>query len=422
MLNLCISAPSSNSGKTILTTALLYHYKKSVRPFKIGPDYIDPQFHTKVSGTHSVNLDTFMMNDDQVKWLYENYSDKEVSILEGVMGFYDGDDKGCSAYSVSKLLDIPTVMILDAQGSYITISAVLQGLKEYKKDNTIKAVVLNHISSSMHFELIRNIINKDHKDIVVLGWIKNNIESLSDTHLGLDLDDLSKIETISKDVLEHIDLTLLESLAKRETNIKSKSYPFEAVEKQKKHLAIVNDGNFSFLYHDNLQFLKSIFEKVTVVDSIKDEAIPEAADIVYIPGGYVESDKAYSRIKSSKKFRDSLINHSKTKKIYAECAGLLYLGNCVDEKKMSGILDVDFTLTVRFTRLGYYYNERGIKGHSFHYTKAVDDSNGVEILSKKKNGNGTIGSWESADKKVFGTYLHTMFRNNIQLLKEKFFI
>ncbi|MEA3289771.1 MAG: cobyrinate a,c-diamide synthase [Campylobacterota bacterium] len=420
MLNLCISAPSSNSGKTILTTALLYHYKKSVRPYKIGPDYIDPQFHTKVCGTSSINLDSFIMDEDQVKWLYGNYSDKEVSILEGVMGFYDGDDKGCSAYSVSKLLDIPTIMILDAKGSYITISAILKGLKEYREDNTIKAVVLNHISSVMHFELIKNIINEDHKDIVVLGWIKNNIESLSDTHLGLDLDDLSKIETISKDVLEHIDLDLLESISKRETNIKYKSYPFETVEKQNKHLCIVYDENFSFLYYDNLQFLKSVFEKVTVISSTKDEIIPNDVDIVYICGGYVESNKAYDRVKNSHNFRNSLIKHSQNKKIYAECAGLLYLGNCVDDKNMSGILDIDFTLTARFTRLGYYYNESAVKGHSFHYTKAVDDSKGIEVLSKKPNSKGTIGSWESEDKKIFGTYLHTMFRNNIKLLKDKF--
>jgi len=213
MLNLCISGTSSNSGKTILTTALLYHFKESVRPFKIGPDYIDPQFHEKVCETPSVNLDSFIMNESQVQWIYQNYSDKNVSILEGVMGFYDGDDKGCSAYSVSKLLDIPTVLLLDAQGSYITISAVLKGLLAYKNDNTIKAVVLNHISSAMHFSLIKGILNKDHPDIIVLGWIQKNLISLNDTHLGLDLDDLGKIKAISQDVLEHIDLSLLKSFA-----------------------------------------------------------------------------------------------------------------------------------------------------------------------------------------------------------------
>lgn len=420
MLNLCVSGTSSNSGKTILTTALLYHFKKSVRPFKIGPDYIDPQFHQKVCGTPSVNLDSFIMDEPQVKWLYTHYSTKKVSILEGVMGFYDGDDKGCSAYSVSKLLDIPTILLLDCKGSYITISAVLKGLLTYKEDNTIQAVVLNHVSSAMHFALIKGIINKDHPDIIVLGWIQKELKSLKDTHLGLDLDDLSKIETISKDVLENIDLSLLESFSKREKSLINNNYPFEIIEKQNKHLAVVTDENFSFLYHDNINFLNEVFEKVTIVNPTLNQSVPSDCDSVYICGGYVETKKAYENIKDSTSFKNSLITHAKNKKIYAECAGLIYLGKNIDEKKMSGLLDVSFTLTPKFTRLGYYYNEENIKGHSFHYSKAIDDVNGFDTLSKKPNGLGKVGSWQNENQNIFGTYLHTMFRNNIKLIKDRF--
>ena len=409
MLNFCISASASNQGKTILTTALLYHFKKSVRPFKIGPDYIDPQFHKKVCKTDSVNLDSFIMDERQVKWLYREYSDKKVSILEGVMGFYDGDNKGCSAYSISKLLKVPTILLLDASGSYITISAVLKGLLTYKNDNTIKAIVLNKVSSVMHFELIKSIINKDHPNIVVLGWIQKNISSLKDTHLGLDLNDMDKIETISKDVLQHIDIKRLKELSKTKSK-KNKFYPFKNIKKLDKKLAIVNDKNFSFLYYDNLKFLEKTFRDVVIVDSTKDEKIQKDVDVVYICGGYVETKESYKRVQNSTKFKKSLIKHSKSKTIYAECAGLLYLGNSVDDKEMSGILDVDFTLDSRFNRLGYYYDEKGLKGHSFHYTKAVNDDRGFNKLSKTKNGNGKVGSWKG--KKVLGTYLHTMFRDN----------
>ncbi|MDO8454634.1 MAG: AAA family ATPase, partial [Sulfurimonas sp.] len=165
MRALCISATASNQGKTILTTALLHHFRDSVRPFKIGPDFIDPQFHTKICGTPSVNLDTFIMNEKQVKWIFQEYSDKKISICEGVMGFYDGMDKGCSAYDVSKLLDIPTILLLDGSSSYITVSAVLKGLKTYRDDNTIKGVILNKLSSTSHFELIKNQILKDFSDV-----------------------------------------------------------------------------------------------------------------------------------------------------------------------------------------------------------------------------------------------------------------
>ena len=418
MLNISISAIASNQGKTILTTALLYHFKNIVRPFKIGPDYIDPQFHKMVSNCNSINLDTFMMNEQQIKWLFHKYH-KKVNIIEGVMGFYDGEDRGCSTYGVSKILQIPTILILDGAGSYITISAVLQGLKDYKKDNTIKAVVINKLSSQNHYELIKKQLNNDHKDIEVLGWIAKDITSLKETHLGLDLKNLNKIKKISKDVLKNIDLKKLKKISSSNKGLMTPHrYPFPKIKKVDKKLTIVNDSNFSFLYYDNLKFLKEIFREVVIIDSTKNKKIPKDSDTVYICGGYVENEKNYQKIKNSNKFKKSLIKHSKNGKIYAECAGLLYLGNRVDDKKMCGILDINFSLGKKFQRLGYYYNEQNTKGHSFHYTYPINSKNGFDILSKQKGGAGFVGSW--GQNKIFATYLHIMFRNNDEIIKKRF--
>lgn len=419
MKAICVSAISSNQGKTLLTTALLHHFKKSVRAFKIGPDYIDPQFHEAICSRPSINLDTFLMNENQVKWIFNKYNDQNISIIEGVMGFYDGMDKSSSAYDLTKLLNIPTILLLDGSGSYITISAVLKGLKTYKEDNSIKAIVLNKISSFSHYELIKNQIEKDFNDVVVLGWIKKNIQTLKDTHLGLDLINANKeiLEEISKNVLENIDLKKLENIADFIPNL-IENYPFEDFKKVNKKITIVKDENFSFFYYDNIMFLKEIFEEVEFISSTKDEKISEDSDIVYIGGGYVETTDAYNRIKNSSNFRNSLINHSKTKYVYAECAGLLYLGNRVDDKQMSSILNIDFTLENKRTRLGYYYSTNKTKGHAFHYTKPLDTKNGVDILSKLENQKGEIGAWKN--NKIYGTYLHTMFRNNINILKDYF--
>ncbi len=420
MLNLCISAIASNQGKTILTTALLYHYRESVRPYKIGPDFIDPQFHKRVCGRDSINLDSYMMNENQVKYLYRRYSDQRVSILEGVMGFYDGDDKGCSAYSVSTLLDIPTVVVIDGSGSYITISALLLGLLRYRDNHTIKAIVLNKLSSPSHYQLIKDRIAKDHPDIVVLGWIKKGLASLGDTHLGLDLGELDRIESISQEVLEHIDIEALERVASKESDMQEVStpYPFEPIPNIDRHLCVVNDTNFSFLYHDNLQFLREAFRKVTLIDASSNQPIPAGCDSVYICGGYVESEIAYSAISSSYRFRDSLIAHARGgKKIYAECAGLLYLSNRVDEKLMSGILDIEFTLESRAVRLGYYFDESRVKGHAFHYTRPTTETlqKGYNTLRKIEGGVGEVSSWSSGQ--VVGTYLHTMFRNHPSMVE-----
>ena len=418
MKALCISAIASNQGKTILTSALLYHFRASARGFKIGPDYIDPQFHEFITNTPSINLDTFMMNESQVKWLYDKYSDKEISICEGVMGFYDGMDKGSSAYDVSKLLNIPSIILLGASASYITVAAVLKGLKLFRQDNTIKGVVLNNISSKGHYELVKDAILDEFDDIEVLGWLKKNLSSLSDTHLGLDLKDISKIEKISKEVLENIDIKKIESLATYEKIHVEENYPFKKYEKIDKTLAIIKDENFSFIYHDNIEFLKEIFKKVVFINAIKDESIPDECDVVYIPGGYVEDTKHYDTIKDSQKFKNSLINHAKSKHIYAECAGLLYLGNKVDENIMSGILDIDFTLEKRFARMGYYHSTNGTKGHSFHYTKPLNLPKGVDILSKIENGDEEYGAWQK--DKVYGTYLHSMFRDQFDIIGKYF--
>ena len=397
----------------------MYHFKNSVRPFKIGPDFIDPLFHQKICQTPSVNLDTSIMNEDQVKWLFDKYSDKNISILEGVMGFYDGMDKNASAYDVTKLLNIPTIIVLDASGSYITLSALIKGLKSYRDGNTIKGVIFNHVGSNSHFELIKNQVEKDFDDVEVLGWIQNRIDALDSTHLGLDLKDnqIEKLEIISKEVLKHIDLEKLEKIAQCDS-FKVDNYPFEKVEKYDKHFVVVNDDNFSFLYHDNLEFLKESFSKVTVVNAIKNEVIPKDADIVFIVGGYIETQSAYEKIENSFDFKNSLLNHAKENKpIYGECAGLLFLSNKVDDKKMMGLLDLDFTLGKTFYRMGYYDNELGITGHAFHFTRLVDENKvGEYRLYKNKDSVGTYGAFKNNN--VFGTYLHTMFRNNFNKIKK----
>jgi len=357
------------------------------------------------------------MNKEQVKWMFNNYSNKNISILEGVMGFYDGMDKGSSAYDVSKLLNIPTILLIDASGSYITLSAVIKGLKEYRDDNTIKAVVFNHVSSQGHYDLIYNQIKKDFDDIVCLGWIQNKLDTLDSTHLGLDLKDNDEktLEKISKDVLKNIDLQKLEELCSYEKQ-EVQTYPFEEIKIYDKHIALVNDENFSFLYHDNLEFLKQTFSKVTIIDSTKDEQIPKDANCVFICGGYIETKEAYDKYKDNKRFQNSLLEHGKTKAIYGECAGLILLGNKIDDKKMLGFLDLDFTLDSRPCRLGYYDNDLEITGHAFHYSKIVNDKKGEFTLYKKKNQYEIYGAFKEG--KIFGTYLHTMFRNNFTKIKK----
>jgi len=410
---LVISAIASNQGKTLLTMALLHHYKNRVRPYKCGPDFIDPQFHAHIAKTPSINLDGYMMDEAQLRWIFQEYMDKEVAILEGVMGYYDGMDKGASAYDVAKTLEIPSLLILDAGGSYISVAAVLQGMKNFRDDNTIKAVVLNRVSSKMHYELVKKHIESECEGVVVCGWIEKNLPSLESTHLGLDLKELEdeRLESIARDVLKNIELAQLESVMQIDVS-ENKSYPFKEIVQKDEVCVLVKDANFSFIYEDNINYLKSLYKELLFVDSTKDEIIPTSADIVILPGGYVETEDAYKRVKDLQNFKSSLIAHAqKGKKIYAECAGLIYLGESIDDKAMSGILPITFALTDKRERLGYYRCELDgevIKGHAFHYSKVLQAPPTDIKLYKVSKKSAKEGGWKQGN--VFATYLHTMWR------------
>ncbi len=410
-----ISATSSSGGKTLLSTALLHYFKKSVRPYKCGPDFIDPQFHQKIAQTPSINLDGFMLNKQQLQWMFSHYMDKDIAIIEGVMGYYDGMDKQSSAYDIAKMLQIPSLLILDASGSYITIAAVLKGLVEFRADNTIKFIVLNKVSSAMHYELIKKHIEAELPNIIVLGWIVKDLPPLSSRHLGLDLEQLSQLDLqqLCDAVLEHIDIELLLEYAT--INLPHTScYPFEKIEQKNQKCVVVYDENFSFLYHDNLAFLQERYKEVKFICATKDETIPTDAELVILPGGYVETQESFARIKNSHNFKTSLQKHAKAKKsIYAECAGLIYLGKNIDEKPMSGILDIEFKLKEKRQRLGYYkelnYQTKQItKGHAFHYSCVVHAPQADGGLYKVSQKSIKDGAWREGN--IYATYLHTLWR------------
>ena len=408
-----ISAIASNQGKTLMTMALLQHFKNSVRPYMCGPDFIDPQFHARIAQTPSINLDGYMMNEEQLRWLFNNTMDKEVAILEGVMGYYDGMDKGASAYDVAKTLGIASLLIIDGSGSYITTAAVVQGLKGFRDDNTIKAVIINKVSSQMHYELIKKHIEAECAGVVVCGWIEKNLPSLASTHLGLDLRELelAALESIAADVLKNIDMALLTSLMAYEEQI-IEGYPFKNIEKKDEVCVLVRDENFSFVYEDNIAYLRERYKELRIIKSTKDEPIPSDTDIVILPGGYVETEDAYARLKNANRFKASLLAHAKAnKKIYAECAGLIYLGERIDDKEMSGLLPITFALTDKRERLGYYKCELEgsvIKGHAFHYSKVVQAPQTDIKLYKVSKKSAKEGGWKQGN--IFATYLHTMWR------------
>ncbi len=157
-----LTAPSSGSGKTLITCGLLHALKnrgKKVISFKCGPDYIDPMFHSMILGTKSRNLDTFFADEDTVRYLFEkNSNGYDLAVLEGVMGYYDGlggISTRSSAYEVAQVTDTPVILCVDGKGSSVSLVALIKGFLEYKGDSRIRGVILNRVSGMLYPRLKR---------------------------------------------------------------------------------------------------------------------------------------------------------------------------------------------------------------------------------------------------------------------------
>ena len=170
MLQLLLAAPSSGSGKTTAACALLSALKaRGLEPcaFKCGPDYIDPMFHKTVIGISSYNLDSFLCGENGVREiLKKNGAGADISVMEGVMGYYDGIagiSSEASAYDIARITDTPAVMILDCKGLSVSAVPCIQGFLHYKEDSRIKGVILNRLSPMMYGRM-KEMIEAKH------GW------------------------------------------------------------------------------------------------------------------------------------------------------------------------------------------------------------------------------------------------------------
>lgn len=202
-----IAAASSGSGKTTLTIGLLRALRDKglrVQPFKCGPDYIDPQYHQIACGEDSVNLDIWMAGREHVRELFDNYASRaDISIVEGVMGLYDGADgmEGSSA-DVAELLDIPVVLVINARSMAHSIAPLLKGYLTYRPATHIAGVILNNVGSSRHEEMLRKAAAE--VGMPVLGVLPRMKELYAPSrHLGLDLSERERISQLAQQVANH---------------------------------------------------------------------------------------------------------------------------------------------------------------------------------------------------------------------------
>ena len=155
-----LAAGRSGSGKTMITCGLLRALQqmgKQPAAFKCGPDYIDPMFHEQVIGAPSCNLDPFFTEEETTQYLFcKHAAGHDISVLEGVMGYYDGlggiSTKG-SAYDLAGMTKTPVLLVVDAKGMSVSALAFIKGYLQYKEDSRIAGVIFNRMSEMLYREI-----------------------------------------------------------------------------------------------------------------------------------------------------------------------------------------------------------------------------------------------------------------------------
>lgn len=444
MKGLIIAGVSSGVGKTTISIGIMRALKRRGRvviPFKSGPDYIDTGFHHAATGRPSINLDLWMNGTYNTKFTYHLHAKEgDFSIIEGVMGLYDGLGDELSTGStahLSKIINAPVILIMD--GSHLATSgaAVILGFKEYDKNVNIAGVIVNNVSSEHHFRLIEDAILRS-TGIPCLGYLPHSpLISVPSRNLGLDtkkgLEETDGlIDGIATFIENHLDMDLLENIASTSKDedliIEDPRLPMENMCAGMK-IGVARDDAFSFYYEDNIRLLQYMGFEILYFSPLKDTSLPKNLDAIYIGGGYPEN---YVRILSENKsfrtsIKDALMEGIPT---YAESGGYMYLTEGIKDfdgrlHEMVGFFKGYTKMTKSLQRFGYaeVETDTGLKfrGHEFHHSAWVGDSTWPKSLSlsKPKELSRDI-TWTCGQRKdnAYGAYVQIHFYSNLDAVKE----
>jgi cobyrinic acid a,c-diamide synthase len=393
---LVISGERSGVGKTTVTLALLAALSKrrqQVQSFKVGPDYIDPMFHSHITGRPCRNLDPYLTSPDYVRQTFHHHSQTApYSLIEGVMGLFDGavDPPGFgSTADIAKLLNLPVLLILNCASLSQSIAALAHGYSQLDPDLHIAGLVLNRVGSDRHLQMLTEALAP--LNLPILGVLRRTDGiSLPDRHLGL----------VPAGELPHLRETLdkLADLGNRcfdwdrllpllETPVQTTTPLFPAAT-PKLSIAIAQDPAFNFYYADNLDLLRSLGAELIPWSPLRDRQIPLAAKGLYLGGGFPEMFA--EALAENYGARSSVAEWIRARKpLYAECGGLMYLtesittfegatyamvGSLPTHTLMGKGLSLGYrTTTARETTVLVQQGET-LRGHEFHRSHLSQNS------------------------------------------------
>lgn len=449
-MNVILAGTSSAVGKTTIATGIMKALSedKNVQPYKVGPDYIDPSYHSLATSNPSRNLDSFFMNENQIINVFQRglkKSNSKIGIIEGVRGLYEGisptSDIGNTA-SIAKALDAPVILILDARSLVKSAAAVVMGFQALDPSINIQGVILNKVKGKKHYLKAKKAVETFTDAMVIGGIPRDDKLTVNQRHLGL-VPALEKqkiindIDNWSNVVKEFIDLDALIDIMKtsKNRNIKDNQKIFNEkklsnrfnmknsssliennystdkfldnqmwkVENKKRvKIAVAKDEVFSFYYQETFDSLEDNNAQLIFFSPFHDDEIPDV-DALYIGGGYPEIFK--KELSQNNSMKSSIKNfHESDGPIYGECGGLIYLSQSIDDCSMVNILPYKSKMTPHVQGLSYVIAKAShdslitskgdeFRGHEFHYTNIFPNDQ-TNFAFDIKRGRGIMNSMD----------------------------
>jgi cobyrinic acid a,c-diamide synthase len=427
---LMLAAPSSGSGKTILTLALLRAFSNhgdrfgGIRGAKAGPDFIDPVFHAIACGVPSYNLDPFAMDTGRLIDL-AHAGEGDLLFIEAMMGLFDGAADGSgSGADLAATLDLPVVLVVDAAKQSHSIAALVQGFASFRRDVAVRGVLLNKVGSARHEAMLRQAL--EPIGLPVLGAIPRHEDLiLPERHLGLvqagEMKDIEPFMNRAAQIVEsHCDLEAIEELAALLPGARAESGRNRILPIGQR-VAIARDAAFTFAYPHLLEDWRKAGVEVLPFSPLANEAPSSDADAVYLPGGYPELH--CGQLAAADNFARGLNDAKKRGAvIYGECGGYMVLGRGIVDRDgqrfaMTGLLNLETSFHKRRLHLGYrrvcglgeIFGDMRFSAHEFHYTCATKEE-GEALYSAEDALGVDLGNAGLRDGRVCGSYLHVIDR------------
>ena len=425
---LVVAGATSGVGKTSITSAIIYGIKKrgySVQPFKVGPDYIDPSYLSAISGKDTKNLDVWLMGESELVHSFVKNSTSDISVIEGVMGYYDGfggKTNYASTHHVASLIKSPTILILDASKAARSIAAAALGFAKFHRNSRIVGIILNKIGSKKHENMCKQALA--NLKVPILGSILKNSERLDSRHLGLipvkeQRSLQNKIRKISREISDSLDIDKIIQICKNVPELPT--VRLKKIKKPTATIAVALDSSFNFYYHDNLEALRREGARLKFFSPVADKKIPRC-DLIYIGGGFPEV--LGQSLERNRTMRNLIKKYAEEgMPIYAECGGLMYLTKSIDfgnkKYKMVGLFDAETQMTKKMT-LNYTEGRitsnclistpRKFRAHEFHYSKIRSLPRDVKLVYELKVGEGISGRRDAlSEYNTLASYCHLYF-------------